>query len=217
MGRKQHQRSKQAKLTQAERQEFDRWQKRHDSIALLQKRLSDLPERDRGFAINLSAQYNTTGALSVRQWPYVLRFAASIHLLDTMTIQSARREQLVKSETHRQEDRRSGGCFVYGILSGDQVKIGISREPKRRIRDLQTAHGSPLELLWSVQAATRLKAKNIEARLHKHFAPARLKGEWFSAAIAEQAKMMAGAMSTNDASGNKARWPVPAAVHRSAG
>lgn len=52
------------------------------------------------------------------------------------------------------------------------VKIGIAKDPMRRLRELQTGQPMELRLLWSV-------AGNYENDLHVHFAAYRMRGEWF--------------------------------------
>ena len=54
----------------------------------------------------------------------------------------------------------------------DLVKIGIAKDPMRRLRELQTGQPMDLHLLWSV-------AGNYENDLHVHFAAYRVRGEWF--------------------------------------
>ena len=52
------------------------------------------------------------------------------------------------------------------------VKIGIAKDPMRRLKELQTGQPMELRLLWSV-------AGNYENDLHVHFAAYRVRGEWF--------------------------------------
>ncbi len=52
------------------------------------------------------------------------------------------------------------------------VKIGIAKDPMRRLRELQTGQPMELRLLWSVAGA-------YEHDLHVHFAAYRVRGEWF--------------------------------------
>ena len=52
------------------------------------------------------------------------------------------------------------------------VKIGIAKDPVRRLKELQTGQPMQLHLLWSV-------AGNYENDLHVHFAAYRVRGEWF--------------------------------------
>ncbi|MEU6365733.1 GIY-YIG nuclease family protein [Streptomyces sp. NPDC046931] len=52
------------------------------------------------------------------------------------------------------------------------VKIGIAKDPMRRLKEHQTGQPMELHLLWSV-------AGNYESDLHVHFAAYRVRGEWF--------------------------------------
>jgi hypothetical protein len=63
---------------------------------------------------------------------------------------------------------------VYFIQSGDRVKIGISSEPKARLKSLETSNHAELKLLATIPGGRR---KEIE--LHGRFADFHVKGEWF--------------------------------------
>lgn len=52
------------------------------------------------------------------------------------------------------------------------VKIGLAKDPTRRLRELQTGQPMGLHLLWSI-------AEDYEHDLHVHFAAYRVRGEWF--------------------------------------
>lgn len=67
-------------------------------------------------------------------------------------------------------------CYVYAIRRRDtrEVKLGVSIEPARRLRAIQTAHGAPLEMvIVGVGGAT------VEQEIHRRFAAHRKLGEWF--------------------------------------
>lgn len=64
--------------------------------------------------------------------------------------------------------------YIYWVTDGRRVKIGLSRNPKTRIRALQTANGRTLSL---VALAPGNRAE--ECRLHTAFATRRTSGEWF--------------------------------------
>lgn len=63
--------------------------------------------------------------------------------------------------------------FIRRPDSGD-IKIGISREPVRRHRDIQAANGRPLVLVGSI-----LGGSDEEDAVHAAFADCRLLNEWF--------------------------------------
>ena len=69
--------------------------------------------------------------------------------------------------------------FVYLIkLDSEEnlYKIGTSKSPKKRLKELQTANGIPLILIKTVKCEFHWK---VEAALHRHFVSKRTMGEWF--------------------------------------
>ncbi len=79
---------------------------------------------------------------------------------------------------------------VYFALDPDacQIKIGISENVPRRIADLSTDRGRPLDLLGTLQGGY-----NLERAMHGRFRPYRVEGrEWYSSEIvAEVAALLA--------------------------
>lgn len=65
--------------------------------------------------------------------------------------------------------------FIVDQMGADTIKIGWSRDPARRLQELQVGNPTPLKIIGCV-AATRL----IEPALHQLFAPAAVSGEWFT-------------------------------------
>lgn len=77
-------------------------------------------------------------------------------------------------------------CFVYVISVSDDngqplqpCKIGISDDPARRLKALQTSHYSKLILVCSFVVPTKEIARSLEAAFHQINAGKRLAGEWF--------------------------------------
>ncbi len=76
-------------------------------------------------------------------------------------------------------------CFVYiiakdcGTHGTGPVKIGISDDPEKRVRGLQTASPYKLVLMCKVYAHDRAMARAIESMMHADFADRRTSGEWF--------------------------------------
>lgn len=127
------------------------------------ERLANLAERvlssgDKAFALNLVDQYNLHGDLSEKQWFWVRRL---VH-----------RNKSKGKRTHEPH-------YVYAIAHGEHVKIGFSRDPKGRVRALQTAYPGHLTLRWSQKVPGRQQAKALEKRLHKRFKKYHIRGEWF--------------------------------------
>ena len=69
---------------------------------------------------------------------------------------------------------------VYIIRQGDTrlFKIGVSNNPMRRLKNLQTGNPHPLKMMFSV-ACHGLSAYEAEALIHRHLSKERVKGEWF--------------------------------------
>lgn len=63
---------------------------------------------------------------------------------------------------------------VYFISDGEAVKIGISKNPTKRLAQLQTGHPRRLSIL-----ATLPGGADEEMQLHGRFREHRLHGEWF--------------------------------------
>ena len=74
--------------------------------------------------------------------------------------------------------------FVYAIREKDtgNVKLGISRDPQQRLRQLQTGNSSELELVAYRKAENRFAD---ERAIHADADAYRLRGEWFSAGAVE--------------------------------
>lgn len=68
---------------------------------------------------------------------------------------------------------KAAHTYLLGIEGSPLVKIGHTTvSPKARMAALQTGQPMQLSLLWSCEG-------NFEADLHVHFAPYRVRGEWF--------------------------------------
>ncbi|EFF76079.1 GIY-YIG nuclease family protein [Achromobacter piechaudii] len=77
---------------------------------------------------------------------------------------------------------KSSGCnYIYYVASTDNdvVKIGISRNPWSRVKDLQTGSASKFVLLATLKTDER-----NERAIHKFFESSRLNGEWFNRSAA---------------------------------
>ncbi|MCG5464314.1 GIY-YIG nuclease family protein [Micromonospora sp. MED01] len=70
---------------------------------------------------------------------------------------------------------RHSGPVVYYARCGEQIKIGYTtREPAKRLTDIQRALNLPLQLL-----AIEPGGRELEQQRHEQFAPYRTYGEWF--------------------------------------
>ena len=72
---------------------------------------------------------------------------------------------------------------VYVIYNYDTnlTKIGISDKPQRRIRQIHLSSGCNIVFLEFnyLSYSCKLKAEEIEKKLHKKYAKYRIVGEWF--------------------------------------
>ena len=75
--------------------------------------------------------------------------------------------------------------MVYLISDGTYTKIGVARNPKRRLVDLQTGSVVPLRLLGSIQGSFAL-----EKQLHERYQKRRVRGEWFQLSPHEIASIL---------------------------
>ena len=72
------------------------------------------------------------------------------------------------------------GNYIYFISdSRDAVKIGITKDRKKRLAALQTANASKLFYLAILKVNKWEHAQKIEQELHNIFADAHLEGEWY--------------------------------------
>lgn len=84
---------------------------------------------------------------------------------------AARLEQLSR---HLRQPHGMAQRMIYLIAAGDRVKIGIAKDPSKRLASLQIGSPERLDLI-----ATFPGSRKTEARLHERFKRYRLAGEWF--------------------------------------
>ena len=69
--------------------------------------------------------------------------------------------------------------YIYVIGGTDKpYKIGISNDPKRRLKDLQTGHPNKLKIHYKEKVPTD-QVRLIEQTIHKTINHRRTHGEWF--------------------------------------
>lgn len=95
-----------------------------------------------------------------------------------------RRKKRKKGRAARLRNKTESYChahvpattYVYAIQAGTDgpIKLGFSKDPRRRLKALQTACALPLVML-GVREGTRA----FEQELHRRFAPYHATGEWF--------------------------------------
>lgn len=73
--------------------------------------------------------------------------------------------------------------FLYVIYcehrDGVHIKIGISKNPQKRLKQLQTGNISTLKLFRTLTCFSKFQAAIIEKHLHNRFSDKRSNGEWF--------------------------------------
>jgi hypothetical protein len=76
--------------------------------------------------------------------------------------------------------------FLYVIAAdpAGPVKLGLSINPEKRVRQLQTGNVAKL-ILHHIEEVDEDRVKAAESALHKLLRHKRLKGEWFSLTVEE--------------------------------
>lgn len=119
-------------------------------------------EKDRAIASSLITWYLRRHGLSPSQWDYA----------DVIV----RRFSAVKNS--KQADKKQ---YLYGISDGEMIKLGMSYNPKSRIKELQTSNPKDLRMVWSYYTGKCVQtARNLENKLHRRCKKYRVRGEWFS-------------------------------------
>ena len=86
-----------------------------------------------------------------------------------------------KCKVVRPEKEKTRKRSLYAISNGEHVKLGISTNIGRRIKDMQTSNANDLELLWRYYVGKDKKlAFQSERKLHRLCKKHKIKGEWFS-------------------------------------
>jgi predicted GIY-YIG superfamily endonuclease len=69
--------------------------------------------------------------------------------------------------------------FVYVLTNGMDYKVGISVNPEKRIKQLQTGNGDTLSLVWTKRVRDRDAARSFERDIHRGLKQCKKEGEWF--------------------------------------
>lgn len=79
--------------------------------------------------------------------------------------------------------------FIYIISQvkhqNGPVKIGISDNPQKRLKQIQTGHPEKIEIKHLEEISTRRKTLELEKNLHRDFSIYRSHGEWFNMNVDE--------------------------------
>lgn len=68
--------------------------------------------------------------------------------------------------------------YIYAIGTDNRQKIGFSKDPAGRLKQLQTGNAEELHLHGSIEVSED-RVKMLERFLHKDLNYKRVKGEWF--------------------------------------
>lgn len=70
--------------------------------------------------------------------------------------------------------------WLYAIRSDDAVKLGVSNNPSKRLKTLQTSHNKKLRVVWRYYVGNdRKEATKLEKKLHRFCNEHHQRGEWF--------------------------------------
>lgn len=131
---------------------------------LVEKLQSKLPEMDEyamSKAANLIGWYSEHGYLTKKQ-------------------QGFARILLTRAKEGRAKKSQGSEHYLYAICDGVAIKLGFSKSPQRRLKDMQTGHPTKLELLWMLGVGeSPAKARKAERKLHRYCRKYRKRGEWF--------------------------------------
>lgn len=73
--------------------------------------------------------------------------------------------------------------YIYVISTIGYCKIGMSANPKRRLKDAQTYNPHKLNLDLIVHAGSRGRAIILEEHFHDKYKKYHVRGEWFEARV----------------------------------
>ena len=82
---------------------------------------------------------------------------------------------LLRPPMDHRKPRRADVYFIRSDSPTGEIKIGRSVYPQGRVKNLQTAHPFPLEIVGLIPEG----GEELEQELHERFAHLRLRGEWF--------------------------------------
>ena len=87
-----------------------------------------------------------------------------------------------KLSKHHEIELNQKRVQLYLMQNGEFLKVGISDNPTRRIKDMQTGNPIEITLLQSKVFGSRFKAEQAESRLHNKLKALGLhvRGEWFN-------------------------------------
>ena len=88
-------------------------------------------------------------------------------------------EEALQKLRERRTTKKNIYVYVIAATKHNYYKIGVSENPKLRLKDLQTACPIPLYVLHYAPMFTEPNAYRVEALTHKEFKANNTVGEWF--------------------------------------
>ena len=80
--------------------------------------------------------------------------------------------------------------YLYLIGTKDnKQKIGISNDPEKRLKALQTGNPEPLFIHYTIELPDR-KAFKVEKHLHREYSHYNIKNEWFELPMEDAIQLM---------------------------
>ncbi|MFF4090377.1 GIY-YIG nuclease family protein [Streptomyces nigra] len=101
--------------------------------------------------------------------------------------------------------------YVLGTPGSNTVKIGMTTNLTKRLRDIQRMSPVPLAALWTTPGG-----RELEVRLHRHFASLRSHGEWFTFTEGDPVAQIKAAVESAPWSGTQMRLRKPQAIESNA-
>lgn len=130
--------------------------------------------KDKAVARSLIAWYLKQHGLSPRQWDYA---DVIIRRFDGVN-------------NSKQIDKKQ---YLYGISDGKMIKLGMSYDVKKRLKQLQTSNPKSLRIVWQYYTGKCVKAAAaLEKKLHRRCKKFRYRGEWFSIECFDLVKVFRG-------------------------
>jgi predicted GIY-YIG superfamily endonuclease len=104
------------------------------------------------------------------------------HIKDALLMQLSDIKMVMKALRDFEVPDDLTDMFVYAIREEDtgNIKLGISRNPEARLKQLQTGNSSKLTLVGYREAKNKFKD---EKALHQRNEALRIHGEWFSSEV----------------------------------
>ena len=114
-------------------------------------------------------------------------FAASLlaHYMEYKTLTFKQKNAAINLIKYAKPKRKPKATnrvyYLYAIVGGVNVKLGVSVKPKERLKALQTGNGENLKIYWTYHVGKcRQQAYSQEKKLHRFCKDYRVRGEWFT-------------------------------------